>query len=225
MLRAAAASPTEDSRNGPRVRPPEERQSGAALVASAERSAIDCLSTMRNAPRIVGTTVLSARRGKNVVVGADGQVTLDRSVVKAAAHKVRRLGNGSVIAGFAGGAADAFALLTRFQDKLSEHGGRLERAAVELVREWRTDRALRRLEAMLIVADAERTLLLSGTGDLIEPDDGVLAIGSGGVAAMAAARALIRHTELDLRTLVEQSLLVAASIDVFTNDRLIIEEI
>jgi len=180
---------------------------------------------MRNAPRIVGTTVLSARRGKNVVVGADGQVTLDRSVVKAAAHKVRRLGNGSVIAGFAGGAADAFALLTRFQDKLSEHGGRLERAAVELVREWRTDRALRRLEAMLIVADAERTLLLSGTGDLIEPDDGVLAIGSGGVAAMAAARALIRHTELDLRTLVEQSLLVAASIDVFTNDRLIIEEI
>ena len=180
---------------------------------------------MRNAPRIIGTTVLSVRRGKNAVVGADGQVTLDRSVVKAGAHKVRRLANGSVLAGFAGGAADAFALLTRFQDKLSEHGGRLERAAVELVRDWRTDRALRRLEAMLIVADAERTLLLSGTGDLIEPDDGVVAIGSGGVAAMAAARALMRHTELAPRALVEQSLLVAASIDVFTNDRLIVEEI
>ena len=158
-------------------------------------------------------------------MGADGQVTLDRSVVKAGAHKVRRLANGSVLAGFAGGAADAFALLTRFQDKLSEHGGRLERAAVELVRDWRTDRALRRLEAMLIVADAERTLLLSGTGDLIEPDDGVVAIGSGGVAAMAAARALMGHTDLAPRALVEQSLLVAASIDVFTNDRLILEEI
>ena len=180
---------------------------------------------MRNAPRIVGTTVLSVRRGKNAVVGADGQVTLDRSVVKAGAHKVRRLANGSVLAGFAGGAADAFALLTRFEDKLSEHGGRLERAAVELVRDWRTDRALRRLEAMLIVADAERTLLLSGTGDLIEPDDGVVAIGSGGIAAMAAARALMRHTDLAPRALVEQSLLVAASIDVFTNDRLILEEI
>ena len=180
---------------------------------------------MRHVPRIIGTTVLSVRRGRNAVVGADGQVTLDRSVVKAGAHKVRRLANGSVLAGFAGGAADAFALLTRFQDKLSEHGGRLERAAVELVRDWRTDRALRRLEAMLIVADAERTLLLSGTGDLIEPDDGVVAIGSGGVAAMAAARALIAHTDLAPRALVEQSLLVAASIDVFTNDRLIVEEI
>jgi ATP-dependent HslUV protease subunit HslV len=180
---------------------------------------------MGTTPRIVGTTVLSVRRGKHAVVGADGQVTLDRSVVKAGAHKVRRLGNGSVLAGFAGGAADAFALLTRFQDKLAEHGGRLERAAVELVRDWRTDRALRRLEALLIVADSERTLLLSGTGDLIEPDDGVVAIGSGGVAAKAAARALMRHTDLDLRTLVEQSLLVAASIDVFTNDRLTIEEI
>ena len=180
---------------------------------------------MRNEPRIIGTTVLSVRRGKNAVVGADGQVTLDRSVVKAGAHKVRRLANGSVLAGFAGSAADAFALLTRFQDKLSEHGGRLERAAVELVRDWRTDRALRRLEAMLIVADVERTLLLSGTGDLIEPDDGVVAIGSGGIAAMAAARALIQHTDLPPRALVEQSLLVAASIDVFTNDRLILEEI
>jgi len=180
---------------------------------------------MRHVPRIIGTTVLSVRRGRNAVVGADGQVTLDRSVVKAGAHKVRRLANGSVLAGFAGGAADAFTLLTRFQDKLSEHGGRLERAAVELVRDWRTDRALRRLEAMLIVADAERTLLLSGTGDLIEPDDGVVAIGSGGIAAMAAARALIAHTDLAPRALVEQSLLVAASIDVFTNDRLIVEEI
>ena len=159
------------------------------------------------------------------MVGADGQVTLDRTVVKVGARKVRRLGDGSVLAGFAGGAADAFALLTRFQDKLSEHGGRLERAAVELVREWRTDRALRRLEAMLIVADAERTLLLSGTGDLIEPDDGVVAIGSGGVPAMAAARALMRHAELELKPLVEESLRIAASIDVFTNEQLTVEEI
>ena len=180
---------------------------------------------MRTVPRIIGTTVLSVRRGRHVVVGADGQVSLDRTVVKVGARKVRRLGDGSVLAGFAGGAADAFALLTRFQDKLSEHGGRLERAAVELVRDWRTDRALRRLEAMLIVADAERTLLLSGTGDLIEPDDGVLAIGSGGVPAMAAARALMRHTELELRALVEESLRIAASIDVFTNEQLTVEEL
>jgi ATP-dependent HslUV protease subunit HslV len=158
-------------------------------------------------------------------MAGDGQVTLDRSVVKGGARKVRRLSDGKVIAGFAGGAADAFALLTRFEDKLAQHQGQLERSAVELVRDWRTDRALRRLEAMLIVADSDKTLLLSGTGDLIEPDDGVVAIGSGGVAAMAAARALIRHAKLELRAIAEESLRIASTIDIYTNDRLTIEEI
>jgi ATP-dependent HslUV protease subunit HslV len=180
---------------------------------------------MTRTPEIIGTTVLSVRRDANVVLVGDGQVTLERSVVKGGARKIRRLGDGSVISGFAGGAADAFALLTRFEDKLAAHQGQLERAAVELVREWRTDRILRRLEAMLIVADSKKTLLLSGTGDLIEPDDGVVAIGSGGVAAMAAARALMTHTELDLRKVAEQALRIAASIDIYTNDRLTLEEI
>ena len=149
----------------------------------------------------------------------------DAAVVKAQASKIRRLGEGRVLAGFAGGAADAFALLSRFEEKLSEYQGRLERAAVELVREWRTDRVLRRLEAMLIVADAHRTFLLSGTGDLIEPDDGVLAIGSGGVAAAAAARALVANTDLDARTVATESLRIASTIDIYTNDRLTVEEI
>jgi ATP-dependent HslUV protease subunit HslV len=173
----------------------------------------------------VGTTVLAVRRKKNVVLAGDGQVSLENSIVKGSAKKVRRLAEGEVLAGFAGGAADAFALLTRFEYKLSAHQGQLERAAVELVRDWRTDRALRRLEAMLIVADGAKTLLLSGTGDLIEPDDGVLAIGSGSVAAMAAARALLRHTDLPLRKVAEEAMAIASSIDVYTNDRLTIEEI
>lgn len=173
----------------------------------------------------VGTTVLAVRRDSSVVLVGDGQVSLDNSIVKGGAKKVRRLADGEVLAGFAGGAADAFALLTRFEDKLSAHQGQLERAAVELVRDWRTDRALRRLEAMLIVADAAKTLLLSGTGDLIEPDDGIIAIGSGSVAAMASARALLRHTELPLRRVAEEAMAIASSIDVYTNDRLTIEEI
>jgi ATP-dependent HslUV protease subunit HslV len=180
---------------------------------------------MGNRPQIVGTTILAVRRGENVVLAGDGQVTLDRSVVKAGGCKVRRLADGSVLAGFAGGAGDAFALLTRFEDRLASHQRQLERAAVELVRDWRTDRALRRLEAMLVVADARKTLLLSGTGDLIEPDDGVLAIGSGGTAAAAAARALLAHSDLGLRAVAEEALRIAASIDIYTNDRLTIEEI
>jgi ATP-dependent HslUV protease subunit HslV len=180
---------------------------------------------MSRKPEIVGTTVLAVRRGEKVVLAGDGQVTLDRSVVKGSARKVRRLGNGSVIAGFAGGAADAFTLLTRFEEKLSERQGQLERAAVELVRDWRTDRALRRLEAMLIVADSEKTLVLSGTGDLIEPDDGVVAIGSGGVAAMSAARALLRHTDLAPIEVAREAMIIAASLDIYTNDKLTIEEV
>ena len=175
--------------------------------------------------RIVGTTILAVRRGENVVLAGDGQVTLDQSMVKGRARKVRRLAEGSVLAGFAGGAADAFALLTRFEEKLAAYQNQLERAAVELVREWRSDRVLRRLESMLVVADTNRTFLLSGTGDLIEPDDGVLGIGSGSVAAAAAARALLAHTELGPRTVATEALLIAASIDIFTNDQLTVEEL
>ena len=180
---------------------------------------------MKRRPEIVSTTILAVRRGDNVVLAGDGQVTLDRSVVKGGARKVRRLADGAVLAGFAGGAADAFALLTRFEEKLAAHQGQLERAAVELVRDWRTDRILRRLEAMLIVADRSKTLLLSGTGDLIEPDDGVVSVGSGSVAAMAAAKALIEHCDLPPRRVAEIALGIAASIDIYTNDQLTIEEI
>jgi len=180
---------------------------------------------MSGRARFIGTTILAVRRGENVVLAGDGQVTLERAKFKHKARKVRRLAGGGVLAGFAGGAADAFSLLSRFEDKLSQHQAQLERAAVELVREWRTDRVLRRLEAMLVVADARRTFLLSGTGDLIEPDDGALAIGSGGVAALAAARALLQHTSLGLREVATEALGIAAGIDIYTNDELTIEEI
>jgi len=176
-------------------------------------------------PRLHGTTILCVRRDGRVVVVGDGQVTLDRTVVKLSGRKVRRLAEGRVIAGFAGGAADAMSLLGRFEDKLGAFQGQLERAAVELVREWRTDRVLRRLEAMLVVADAEKTLLLSGTGDLIEPDDGVLAVGSGGAVATAAARALMRHSSLSARAIAEEAMRIAAELDIYTNDRLTLEEI
>lgn len=176
-------------------------------------------------PIVTGTTILCVRRGPRVAMAGDGQVTLDRTVVKHRAKKVRRLAGGGVIAGFAGAAADAFALLTRFEDKLAEHQQQLDRAAVELVKDWRTDRVLRRLEAMLIVADVHTTLLLSGTGDLIEPDDGVAGIGSGSVAAIAAARALLSHTDLPPAAVVGEALAIAASLDLYTNDALTIEEL
>ncbi len=175
--------------------------------------------------RIVSTTVLAVRRGRNVALVGDGQVTLNNTVVKTAAKKVRRLADGRVLAGFAGAAADAFALLSRFEEKLAAHQGQLERSAVELVRDWRTDRVLRRLEAMLLVADAEKTLVLSGTGDLIEPDEGIVAVGSGSVPAMAAARALATHTDLDARTIAIEAMTVAASMDIYTNDNLTVEEL
>ena len=173
--------------------------------------------------RVTSTTVVAVRRAGQVAMAADGQVTLDRTIVKEGARKVRRLSEGRILAGFAGGAADAFALLQRFEERLEQHGGRLERAAIELARDWRQDRALRRLEALLLVADREHTLLLSGTGDLIEPDDGVIAIGSGGSAALAAARALVLHTELPAREIAVAALKTAASIDIYTNDRIVCE--
>jgi ATP-dependent HslUV protease subunit HslV len=177
------------------------------------------------APTIRSTTILCVRRDARVAMAGDGQVSLDHAIVKHGARKVRRVGDGSVLAGFAGGAADAFALLHRFEEKLAAYPGQIERAAVELVRDWRTDRVLRRLEAMLVVADARRSFLLSGTGDLIEPDDGIVGIGSGSTAAVAAARALAAHTGLDARTIAVEAMRIAAATDVYTNDTLTVEEL
>ena len=169
------------------------------------------------------TTVLSVRHGDRAVMASDGQVTFGDTVVKQSARKIRRLYNDRILAGFAGSAADSFALFSRFEAKLEQYRGNLERSAVELAKDWRTDRMLRRLEAMLIVMDSRATYLLSGNGDLIEPDDGIVAIGSGGAYAMAAAKALALHTGLDARTIAEQAMQIAAQICIYTNDTLTIE--
>jgi len=171
------------------------------------------------------TTILSVRRDGRVAMAGDGQVTLDRVVMKEGGRKVRTLRGGAVLVGFAGGAADALSLYTRFEATLDEFHGNHARAAVELVREWRTDRVLRRLEALLAVADAKRTFLLGGTGDLIEPDDGVLGIGSGGACALAAARALLAHTAMSAGEIAHEALRIASAIDIYTNDRIVVEEI
>ncbi|MDS4070446.1 MAG: ATP-dependent protease subunit HslV, partial [Candidatus Competibacter sp.] len=170
-----------------------------------------------------GTTVLAVRRNSRVVIGGDGQVTLGGTVLKGNARKVRRLYQNKVIAGFAGGTADAFTLFERFEGKLEKHGGNLTRAAVELAKDWRTDRLLRRLEALLIVADLGATLILSGNGDVVEPERDLAAIGSGGAYAQAAAQALLEHTSLDARTIVEQALKIAAGICIYTNENLTLE--
>jgi len=172
-----------------------------------------------------GTTILSVRRGNRVVIGGDGQVTLGDTTMKGNARKVRRLHEGKVIAGFAGGTADAFTLFERFEGKLQKHQGNLTRAAVELSKDWRTDRMLRRLEALLAVADESASLILSGTGDVIEPEEGIMAIGSGGSYAKAAAQALLHETDLDARAIVEKSLRIAADICIYTNQQLTIEEL
>src|SRR4051812_32765831 len=171
------------------------------------------------------TTILSVRHKDRTVLAGDGQVTLGNTVVKQGAKKIRRLYNDSVLAGFAGSAADSFALFSRFEAKLEQYRGNLERSAVELARDWRTDRLLRRLEAMLIVADRKTTFLLSGTGDLIEPDDGIVAVGSGGPFALSAARALARHSALDARQIAEEAMKLASEICIYTNGSLTIEEI
>jgi len=176
-------------------------------------------------PMIHATTILTVRHQGKVVMASDGRVTLGDAIVKHGARKIRRLYNDRVLAGFAGSAADSFALFSRFEAKLDQYRGNLERSAVELAKDWRTDRALRRLEAMLIVADSKATFLLSGTGDLIEPDDGIVGIGSGGTYAVSAARALARHTQMDARAIAEIAMGVAAEICVYTNTRLTIEEI
>ncbi|MGE3843832.1 MAG: ATP-dependent protease subunit HslV [Vicinamibacterales bacterium] len=171
------------------------------------------------------TTVIAVRHQGRTVMAGDGQVTLGSVVVKEQARKIRRLYHGKVIAGFAGSAADSFALFSRFEAKLEEFRGNLDRAVVELVRDWRSDRMLRRLEALLVTVDQQRTFLLSGTGDLIEPDDGLVGIGSGGAYALAAARALVAHSPLDARSIAEQSLRVAAGLCIYTNTAITVEEL
>src|SRR6187455_1074158 len=170
------------------------------------------------------TTILAVRHRDRAVLAGDGQVTFGQTVVKVSAKKIRRLYNDRILAGFAGSAADSFALFSRFESKLEQYRGNLERSSVELATDWRTDRFLRKLEAMLIVLDASSMFLLSGNGDLIEPDEGVVAIGSGGPYALAAAKALVRHTDLDARAIAEHAMNVAASICVYTNSTLAIEE-
>ena len=172
-----------------------------------------------------GTTILSVRRGGQVVLGGDGQVSLGNTIMKGNARKVRRLYKEKVLAGFAGATADAFTLFERFEAKLEKHSGHLTRSAVELAKDWRTDRMLRRLEALLCVADHSASLIISGTGDVIEPEHDLMAIGSGGAYAQAAARALLAHSELPARAIVERALHIAADICVFTNHNLTIEEL
>ena len=172
-----------------------------------------------------GTTVLSVRRGATVAIGGDGQVSLGDTIMKGNARKIRRLYNDKVIAGFAGGTADAFTLFERFEAKLEKHQGHLTKAAVELAKDWRTDRLLRRLEALLVVADSTTSLIISGNGDVLEPEHSAAAIGSGGAYALAAARAMLDHTEMEARDIVEHALGIAAEICVYTNRHLTIEEL
>lgn len=179
----------------------------------------------RGIPRMHATTILCVRHRGKVVLGGDGQVTLEHTVMKHTARKIRRLYHDKVLAGFAGATADAFTLFTKFEEKLEQFNGNLLRAAVELAKDWRTDRVLRRLEALLLVADGERSLIISGNGDVIEPDDGVTAIGSGGPYAHAAAKALLSFSDLDAKRIVEEAMKIAASICIYTNDRITIEEL
>jgi len=177
------------------------------------------------APRIRSTTVLCVRRNGSVVMAGDGQVTLGESVIKHGAKKIRRLYQEKILAGFAGSTADAFSLFSRFESKLDQYHGNLGRAAVELAKEWRTDKFLRHLEALLLVSDKEQTFLLSGTGDVIEPDTGIAAIGSGGPFAQAAAQALADHTQLPARQIAEEAMKIASKICIYTNEKVTIEEL
>ena len=180
---------------------------------------------MSTARALHGTTILAVRHRGGCAIAGDGQVTMGRTVMKQGAKKIRRMHNGQVLAGFAGSTADAMALFTKFESKIEEYRGNLERAAVELAKEWRTDRLLRRLESLLLVAEKDHTLLISGQGDVIEPDDGVAGIGSGGPYAVAAARALVRHTSLPAKEIVREALEIAAKICIYTNEHLHVEEL
>jgi ATP-dependent HslUV protease subunit HslV len=174
---------------------------------------------------IKGTTIIAVRHKGKVAIAGDGQVTLGNTILKQKASKLRRLFKDKVLAGFSGATADAFTLFERFEAKLEQHQGNLLRAAVELAKDWRTDRMLRRLEALLIVVDKEHSLIVSGTGDVVEPDDGIVAIGSGGSFALAAARALVNHSDLNAKTVVEESMKIASEICIYTNSNIIIEEL
>lgn len=180
---------------------------------------------MSSKPAMHGTTVLCVRRGDRLAMGGDGQVTMGESIVKQKARKLRRCFGDKVLAGFAGSTADAMSLFDRFEKKLDEYHGNLNRAVVELAKDWRTDRALRHLEALLLVADDKSTFLVSGNGDVIEPDDGIVAIGSGGPYALAAARALAKHTQLSAREIVQEAMQLAGEICIFTNDQINVEEL
>jgi len=186
---------------------------------------VPSLSNAETAPRLRSTTVLALRHKGKVVMAGDGQVTLGDAVMKSTARKVRTLHNGRVLAGFAGASADAFTLFDKFEAKLDQFNGNLTRAAVELAKDWRTDRVLRRLEALLVVAARDTILVLSGSGDVIEPDQPVIGVGSGGNYAVAAARALMAHSDLDARVIAEEAMRIAASICIYTNENLIIEEL
>lgn len=190
-------------------------------------SSYSALSLMKDEtfPRVRSTTVLLVRRDGKVAMAGDGQVTVGETVMKASARKVRRLYNDKILAGFAGATGDAFSLLTRFEGKLEQYHGNLERAAIELSKEWRTDKVLRHLEALLVVADEKSSFLLSGNGDVISPDDGVLAIGSGGSYALAAARALISHTQLSAREIASEAMHIAGDICIYSNTNIIVEEL
>jgi len=206
-------------------------------LASRQSSNTSKSSTRRSQPtlahpldlgegrRIRSTTVICVRRGDSVVLAADGQVSLGGTVMKGTAKKIRRLYNGKVLAGFAGSTADAFSLFSRFETKLEQFAGNLGRAAVELAKDWRTDKMLRQLEALLIVTDAHQMFILSGTGDVIDPDEGIATIGSGGSYALASARALMENTELSAREIAEKSLKIAGQICIYTNDQMTIEEL
>ncbi len=176
-------------------------------------------------PEVRSTTVIGILKDGKAAMGSDGQVSFNNTVMKHSARKVRKLYNDSIMVGFAGATADAFTLLQRFEDKLQAHGGNLHRASIELAKDWRTDRYLRRLEAMLTVMDKNQALLISGTGDVIEPDDNIIAIGSGGSYALSAARALLKHTEMTAKEIVQESLNIAANICIYTNSDLTIEEL
>ena len=190
-------------------------------------SKVPCPDSPFSAPsmQLRATTILTVRHQGRVALGGDGQVSLGDTIMKADAMKIRRLLDGQVITGFAGGSADAFALLERLEGKLKDHPGNIPRAATELAKEWRTDRALRRLEAMVLMVSSEHTLLVTGIGDVIQPTDGVLGIGSGGNYAVAAARALVAHSQLTAKEIVRSSLEIASQIDVYTNDSIVIEEL
>jgi ATP-dependent HslUV protease, peptidase subunit HslV len=180
---------------------------------------------VKNLPRMRHTTILCVRRDGRLAMGGDGQVTMGENIVKQKARKIRRLFNEKVLAGFAGSTADALSLFSRFEQKLEEYHGNLNRAVVELAKDWRTDRALRHLEALLLVADEKNTYLVSGNGDVIEPDDGIVAIGSGGPFALAAARALAKHTPMTAKEIVEEAMRLAGQICIFTNDQVTVEEL